>query len=1257
MNDRTDNREGGLFRYGIDIDPERQHPYRPMPDPKTGYLVIDPEIFLKAKGVDLVMDFFYSSITDELTRYGIGRSASPRAFVDVKGPSYVGELIVTRGDLTSYLWRSWQNTITDGLRTTFDIDVSTGETVETFPDGMELHYKYKAFDEPFGTWTRYYLSEVIDPSTIIHSFTYDSSGAIAPEDPTRLKTIEVHGGKKVTFGYTAGSHTYGTGFKVSLVSYIEDFASRRWTFQYDNNDYLTTLISALGCTTKFVYGFAGSPATVVHAIEDPRGYVTTYFYDSYRRVVSMVAGSAVWTWVHSAGQSVMEIPSGARTTYIYDVDGNLTTQIYPEGFTSTMAYDNRVKIRETRPSGTVYNAKLNSKWLTSVSYDPLGNATSYVYDSSFNLVSMLYADGGTQHFSYLPDATERLLRKSIDPLGRTTTFGYLSGLLRTVTDPRGLTTTYIYDGFGNRIRTEASDGTIVTNVYDVLGRTIEQLDQLGRSSYFAYDAGDHVISVTNAEGEMTRYIYDGCLLQAVVDPMGFRTTNTYGRFEKLATTMDPLGRVTSFEYDNTGFLRAVIDPQGNRATTVYNPAKQKIAEIDQLGFATSFVYDNSARLSAVQDARGNRTTNVYNARDLIAVKDALSFATSFHYDSKGRRIGTETPLGNRTSSVYDLANQQTAQEDALGYKTSFTYDEAGNNTVVRDALNQLTTHVYETLSNRLKAVVDANGARSTNVYDLTGQQIAFVDARGYITSTGYDAVGRPITIQDARGFITTLEYDADGRQVRTEDPLGRLSEVIYDAAGQVIANITPLGNRWTNVYDNTGRTIASEDPLGNRATNIYDRKSQLIVSQNPLGYSTSFAYDGVGNQIQAQDARGYRTSAVYDAKNRVLAQVDQLSFRITNTYDADDNLIEILDPRNGRTTMAYSKRAEMQRLVNQLSLCTTYLYDALARVESRQFPRGDVTTYHYDPTGRQSEQIYMDGSSVAWVYDLVGNRVVMIDPIGATTYTHDEIGNLVSKFDDEDLGLIYAYDGASQRTKLTDPDGGVRTFVYDSDGRTTLFQDPTGARMTFQYDPVGRKTTVMRSSETDQYWLYDEASQIKSIRDLNVGSPQDNQAFTYTYDPAGNRVVILDSEGWHLTYVYDEKGRLLNELKSGGQPHRYTYAYDPCDNRLCSGEHVSGQVVSYGYDPANRVITEVQSAGITTFAYDLNGNMILVSTPSSLPTTMVYDFENRLHVRRVANVNTYLYDGDGLKRVEITSIPTRETIVWDGSDYLQWRVD
>jgi hypothetical protein len=52
-----------------------------LPDPSTGDLVIDPEIALRAKGLDVTVSLYYSSRTQEMSEFGKSRSASLRTYV------------------------------------------------------------------------------------------------------------------------------------------------------------------------------------------------------------------------------------------------------------------------------------------------------------------------------------------------------------------------------------------------------------------------------------------------------------------------------------------------------------------------------------------------------------------------------------------------------------------------------------------------------------------------------------------------------------------------------------------------------------------------------------------------------------------------------------------------------------------------------------------------------------------------------------------------------------------------------------------------------------------------------------------------------------------------------------------------------------------------------------------------------------------------------------------------------------------------
>ena len=219
----------------------RQHPHRPLPDPRTGELKIDPDIVLKAKKFNLTLSFFYSSHSTQNAEYGQGRGASVRGQV-VSGSG--GAVTLIRGDFRQY---GFSLVGTSGGITTYVAAVSQGTTTtlsydgtrftEYFNDGMQLLYQAQTG----GPANTFQLAQVKDADGVAQTYTY-GTGAEAG----LLKSIQVPGGNLVTFLYAAGSGT-------SLLQTVQDWGGRRWTFQYDASNYMTTMSTPLGCQTGYTY--------------------------------------------------------------------------------------------------------------------------------------------------------------------------------------------------------------------------------------------------------------------------------------------------------------------------------------------------------------------------------------------------------------------------------------------------------------------------------------------------------------------------------------------------------------------------------------------------------------------------------------------------------------------------------------------------------------------------------------------------------------------------------------------------------------------------------------------------------------------------------------------------------------------------------------------------------------------------------------------------------------------------------------------
>lgn len=169
-----DRRVPSATNHGCVLDKDLTHPHRPMPDPATGYLTVDPEIQLKTKGFDLNIEFYYSSRSIFSGVYGANRSASFNA----SATTFASYTEVVRGDGSQIVYvpagSSGGVTYFTPYTTTpnaASLTFSGSTYTETFPDGTKLNYV-----QPPGTSSSYMLSSVASPNQGTHTYLYGSGG-------------------------------------------------------------------------------------------------------------------------------------------------------------------------------------------------------------------------------------------------------------------------------------------------------------------------------------------------------------------------------------------------------------------------------------------------------------------------------------------------------------------------------------------------------------------------------------------------------------------------------------------------------------------------------------------------------------------------------------------------------------------------------------------------------------------------------------------------------------------------------------------------------------------------------------------------------------------------------------------------------------------------------------------------------------------------------------------------------------------------
>ena len=118
---------------------------------------------------------------------------------------------------------------------------------------------------------------------------------------------------------------------------------------------------------------------------------------------------------------------------------------------------------------------------------------------------------------------------------------------------------------------------------------------------------------------------------------------------------------------------------------------------------------------------------------------------------------------------------------------------------------------------------------------------------------------------------------------------------------------------------------------------------------------------------------------------------------------------------------------------------------------------------------------------------------------------------------------------------------------------------------------------------------YDNADRLLLLANLGAGGTT-LSSFGYTYNPVNNRTKVVEVDGSVVTWSYDPTYQLTIEQRGGPNSYNISYAYDGVGNRTLMVN--GGAATTYVYNSANELATSQTSAGITTYTFDADGNLL-----------------------------------------------------------------
>ncbi len=1036
--------------------------------------------------------------------------------------------------------------------------------------------------------------------------------------------------------------------------------------------------------------------------------VTDYSYDLFGNNVETVDGEGnrtrnVFDHFGNLTQSIAfldkaqdpDAPGALKqvTSYLYDKDNRLLSTTDPEGHTTFNSYDavgNRISFTDANGKTITYIYDKNNRLVSTIDpaqsgpgqdrtttrrYDVVGNelavtdaeerTTTYRYNARRELVevktaSVKGADGTTptQYSSFFAYDGEGNAITLTDNRGNSTQFLYYAdGLLRTETTALGHITEYTYDA--NR------------NVLTILAGAQLAPDKRQNLS-FSYDSEDQILTVEDAEGNITEYSYDAPgTIASVTDGNNHRTDYVYDRNNRLIREIRP----------------EVIDPKTNAPTRYTVEHKldalgNEVETIDENGYSTFFEFDLDNRLVSTTDANGIVTTYAYDPNDnltevAIGAGRADVQVTSYVYDAFNQLIEETDGVGNALASS-DEALYQTMREGLLYpklaadlsdgqknalrslYTERYTYDRVGNLLSVEDHLERLTRYDYDNL-NRLVLQTDALGQTRAYRYDGNGNLVGELDELDRERGYEYDAEDRQTLATDPLGSLTRYDYDAFGNLTKRSEALGtaieRVSEYVYDRNNLLVRETDPENHSVAYEYDAVGNRFKVTDARNNTTEYVYDALDRNIKIIDPLNFETRFEYDGVGNQIKIIDPRNHARSFTYDPGNRLFTAEDGEGRKVSFEYDAQGNVI--VQTTGVGAAGSGSEGPET----------TQYTYDAEGNLRAIVDAKGERTEYGFDRVYNQTSMTDANLHSTGFSYDAL-NRVLAVTDAkgGQTRFSYDAVGNVLTETDPLDRVTSYAYNERDQLIVTRDALGvethydnnvfnviaitraanvpemeRTRSFVYDDDGQLVTETDELGFQIHYEYDANHNVTKVTDQRGNSTEYRYDANNQLRFIKD------ELDYEVEYRYDGSGNRVQIVDQRGNVTTNYYNGNNEL--ELVVDALGYATSNSYDVNGNLKSVTRFATAvatpaspgakptptpspadQTIVYEYDELNRRIAETNAKGHTSYySYDAVGNQIGFIDENGNATAYRYDALNRLDLVTDALGGTrgYVYDAVG----------------------------
>ena len=493
------------------------------------------------------------------------------------------------------------------------------------------------------------------------------------------------------------------------------------------------------------------------------------------------------------------------------------------------------------------------------------------YDVLDRPVKVIYPDETETNTSYHVEG-RALVTRVTDALGHTNdTHVTASG--KTLKSVRynsagvtnAITTQYAYDGLGRLVSVTDAEGNVTSSVYDMGDRRVSVTHPASGETRFTYDALGNVLTRQTANlrdsALFIEYGYDRGRLVSVSYPE--HPENDVHYYYGGVNDPDHAKGRLCFRRDATGGEQYAYDNLGNVKRTLRTVT---VPNEDVGTFLTEFEYDSFGKLLSMTYPDGEKVCYWYDGSGQLSEiyvrerKNGYRYVQQIGYDRFGDRVYIRYGNGAETEYAYDdrMRRLETMSLSSSGatLERSYGYDDVGNITSLDNTGTNLLytpvshTYVYDNLYRLTSATGDAGDAQNRYTLSMTYDKMYRVKSKKqHLWQSGIQFEGTLLS-----GYELDYSYSSvPGRKFQ----MSNVTDKNYRAEGSVSGS-DYVNEKHYYSYDSNGNIVhvntarkksdGKYRDLSHEEQFRWDEENRLMaISQD--GYVSNYWYDGDGQRV------------------------------------------------------------------------------------------------------------------------------------------------------------------------------------------------------------------------------------------------------------------------------------------------------------------------------------------------------------------------------------------------------------------------